>query len=139
VVLDIPLTSYPGPLDVYEIRAHPIQVLISALDSVLELEHTHVAIHKETEIYVVLTPEEVHSVKTSRSYLLQYPAVRKDVNMSCVMSLYKNEPARVKRFCTYVVRPGAKSASVERLDTHFLYLRKVPNYSIQCHLTVHHD
>jgi len=45
----------------------------------------------------------------------------------------------VKRFCTYVVRPAAKSASVERLDTHFLYLRKVPNYSIRCHLTVHHD
>jgi len=30
-------------------------------------------------------------------------------------------------------------ASVERLDTDFLYLRKVPNYSIRCHLTVHHD
>jgi len=38
-----------------------------------------------------------------------------------------------------MVRPGAMTASVERLDTHFLYLRKVPNYSIRCHLTVHHD
>jgi len=71
--------------------------------------------------------------------VLQYPAVRKDVNTSCVMALYKNEPARVKRFCTYVVRLAARSTSVKRLDTHFLYLRKVPNYSIRCHLTVHHD
>jgi len=31
------------------------------------------------------------------------------------------------------------TASVERLDTHFLYLRKVPHYSIRCQLTVHHD
>jgi len=66
VVLDIPLTSYPGPLDVYEIRVHPIHVPNSALDAVLELEYTHVAVHKETGIYVVLSPEEVHSIKTSR-------------------------------------------------------------------------
>jgi len=89
VVLDLPLTSYPEPLDVYEIRAHPIQVPNLALHSVLELEHTPVAIHKETGIYVVLTSEKVHSVKTSRRYLLQYPAVRKDVNTLCVMALYQ--------------------------------------------------
>jgi len=103
VVLDIPLTSYPGPLEVYEIRAHPIRVPNSALESVLELEYTHVAIHKETGVYVVLTPEDVHSVKTKRRHLMQYPAVRKDVNTSCVMALYKNEPGRVKRLRTYIV------------------------------------
>jgi len=106
---------------------------------VLELEYTHVAIYKKTGIYVVLSPEDVRSVKTSRRHLMQYQAVRKDVNTSCMMALYKNEPAKVKRLCSYVVRPAAMSASVERLDTHFLYLRKVPNYSIWCHLTVHHD
>jgi len=139
VVLDIPLTSYPGPLEVYEIRAHRICVPNSALDSVLELELTHVAIHKEIGVYVVLTPEDVHSIKTSRRDLLQYPAVRKDVNTPCVMALYKSEPGRVKRLCTYIVRPTAMAASVERLDTHFLYLRMVLNYSIRCHLTLHHD
>jgi len=35
---------------------------------------------------------------------------------------------------TYIVRPTAMVASVERLDTHFLYLRKVPHYFIRCHL-----
>jgi len=78
VVLDIPLTSYPGPLEVYEIRAHPIHVPNSALNSVLELEYTHVAIPKESGVYVVLTPEDVHSIKTSRRHLMQYPSVRKD-------------------------------------------------------------
>jgi len=51
VVLNIPLTSFPGPLDVYEIHSHPIRVLNSALDSVLELEYSHVAIHKETGVF----------------------------------------------------------------------------------------
>jgi len=106
---------------------------------VLELEYTHVAIHKESGAYVVLSAEEVHSVKTSRRHLLQYPTVRKDVNTSCVMALYKNLPGLVKRLCTYLVRPTTMIASVERLDTHFFYLRKVPKYSIQCHLTVHHE
>jgi len=59
VVLDIPLTSYPGPLEVYEIRAHPIRVPNSALDSVLELEYTHVAIHKETGTNQVQTVPNV--------------------------------------------------------------------------------
>jgi len=31
------------------------------------------------------------------------------------------------------------TTSVERLDTHFLYLRKVLNYLVRCHLTVHPD
>jgi len=30
-------------------------------------------------------------------------------------------------------------ASVDRLDTHFLYLKRVPKYSIKCHLTVQHE
>jgi len=139
LVLDIPLSSYPGPLKVYKVRAHPIRVPSSALDSVLELEFTHVAIHRETGLYVVLSAEDVHSVKTSRRHLLQYPVVRKDANMSCVMALYYNDPGRVKRLCTYIVRPTAVAASVQRLDTHFLHLSRVPNYSIRCQLTVHHD
>jgi len=95
VVLDKPLTSYTVPLDVYEIRAHPIHVPNLALDSVLELEYTHVAVHKKTGIYVVLSPKEVHSVKTSRRHLLQYPSERKDVNTFCAIALYKNELAKV--------------------------------------------
>jgi len=76
---------------------------------------------------VVLSAENVHSVKTSRRQLMQYPAARKYVNTSCVMALYRNDPGRVKRLCTYIVRPTAVAASVECLDTHFLYLRRVPN------------
>jgi len=86
-----------------------------------------------------LTAEEVHSVKTTRRHLLRYLTVRKDVNKSCVMALYKNLPGLVKRLCTYLVRLTTMTASVERLNTHFLYLRKVPNYYIQCHLMVHHE
>jgi len=37
VALEIPLTSYSGPLEVYEVLAHPIRVPNLALDFVLEL------------------------------------------------------------------------------------------------------
>jgi len=116
VVLDIPLTSYPGPLEVFEIRGHPIRVPNSALDSVLELEYTHVAIHRETGVYVVLSAEDVQRVKTSRRHLMQYPTMRKDVNTSCVMALYKNERGRVKRLCKYVVSHGTRQQWQHRLN-----------------------
>jgi len=56
--LDIPLTSYPGPLEVFQFHVHPIKVPNLALDSVLEVEHKCVAIHNESGAYLVLLVED---------------------------------------------------------------------------------
>jgi len=88
VVLDIPLSSYPGPFEVFVVHVHTIRVQNSAFDSVLELEHRYVAIHSESGAYLLLSAEDINNVRSSRRHLMRYPVVRKDANRSCVMSIF---------------------------------------------------
>jgi len=139
ITLRVPLTHYETPFDVFKVKAVPIRVPNSELDSVLEVPHGYVAIHESTGTFIAITERKAKEVALTDHYLIRDPMVRVNTNNTCKMAIFRNDAKLAKQQCAYVVRHASRLPMVERLDNYLFYLRNIPRYSIYCQLTVHHD
>jgi len=139
ITFNIPLTSYNGPFNVFEVKAVPIRLPNSDLDSLLEDPYQYVAIYEESGALIALSSDDAKKVLKSGHYLIWYPVVRVDTNRSCTIAIFRNNAKMAKELCTYVVRHNSMVPTIEPLDSYLFFLRNIRRYSIRCQMTVHHN
>jgi len=137
--IDIPLTTYELSFKVYEVHAHAIKIPNSELDSLLEVEHRYVAIHRYSGAHIVLTSDEAKEVSLTKYHLIHTPIIRLDQDQSCIMAIYSNRVKLATELCKYIVKPAATLPSVVQLDEYLFFIRNIANYSIECVSMVHEN
>ena len=155
ITVDFPLSRYRERFRVYEVVLSDMTVPQNK-DAVMRLKTEAKGLMFEVQrndgLYAELSEIEVWEMKKDIFHHKERRVIGKDWGKSCLMSIYRSQDARVRKFCTYQIIPGKLEPSITWLTNDDFLVTAINEYSVvidqeirnekgcqQCILTIPHN